>query len=641
MAEGEPNQIVPGGGNGHEPPPYDPSNDPKRKANSGDPGWKYGYWHDMDRRDRIRCKFCGRDIHGGIARFKRHLAGASTKGKKNSTKCKKVPEAASKEMLEFMRAYASKHNVIGEFDQDNAGAAHDDEEEDAEATQTAANRKAETVLIESPTQKSSRTIAGMLRKSPEEVIELRHSKDPSQAALNAGCFKRTSEDKDRVAQHWADFFYANAIPFNVTRSRAFEIALESTGQYGPGYIPPTVHSLRLPLLAKAKTKTTQLRDKHELAWQEYGCTLMSDGWTDGSRHLVNFLVNSPAGTYFIDSVNISGVVADKELLADLMEKRINDIGRQYVVQICTDNGANYKAAGRVLMDRIPTLWWTPCAAHCLNLMLGSICKIKQFAECITNGKRVTTFIYRHIKILDEMRVKTNNADLVRAGATRFATNFLNLASLHKHKQALKELFVGDVWHNNKKLSTSPVGQKVQEDVLSINFWNSVETCMKVSLPLLRVLRIVDGDERPAMPEVMAAMDFAKDKIKAAIEEKPTLLKRVIKIVEDRWESQMGVKLYGAALFLNPNRFYDLKAKPENARYCQKLRHMFNEVLVHMEPNDDKASLISRLADDYERGEGECFSSKLAIKDRSKKSPRKNLAPMFLTLQQPSFLTCKF
>lgn len=65
---------------------------------------------------------------------------------------------------------------------------------------------------------------------------------------------------------------------------------------------------------------------------------------------------------------------------------------------------------------------------------------------------------------------------------------------------------------------------------------------------------------------------------------------------------MGVKLYGAALFLNPNRFFDLKAKPENAKYCQRLRHMFNEVLLHMEPNDDKASLISRLADDYERGE---------------------------------------
>jgi hypothetical protein len=38
-------------------------------------------------------------------------------------------------------------------------------------------------------------------------------------------------------------------------------------------------------------------------------------------------------------------------------------------------------------------------------------------------------------------------------------------------------------------------KKIEEDILSISFWNSVETCMNVSLPLLRVLRIVDGDER--------------------------------------------------------------------------------------------------------------------------------------------------
>jgi hypothetical protein len=232
------------------PDPYDPSKDPKRKANSGDPGWKYGYWHDMDRRDRIRCRFWGKGVHGGIARFKRHLAGASTKGKKNSTKCKKVNEAVSKEMLDFMRAYAAKHNVTGESDKEDAGAANDDSEEDAAPTGTSttpAKRKAETVQTESPTQKATRTIVGMLRKSPEEVVELRHSKEPSHAALNAGCFKRTSEDKDRVDEHWADFFFANAIPFNVTRSRASEIALESTGQYGPGYIPPTVHSLTLCL----------------------------------------------------------------------------------------------------------------------------------------------------------------------------------------------------------------------------------------------------------------------------------------------------------------------------------------------------------------------------------------------------------
>jgi hypothetical protein len=97
----EPNQIVPG--NGPEPEAYDPSRDPKQKANSGDPG----------------CKFCMKDVHGGIARFKRHLAGACTKGKNNSTKCMRVTEVVSKEMLEFLRAYAA-----------------DDDEEDAAATQT-------------------------------------------------------------------------------------------------------------------------------------------------------------------------------------------------------------------------------------------------------------------------------------------------------------------------------------------------------------------------------------------------------------------------------------------------------------------------------------------------------------------------
>jgi hypothetical protein len=76
----EPNQIVPG--NGPAPEAYDPSRDPKQKENSGDPGWEYGYWHETDRRDRIRCKFCVKYVHGGIARFKHHLPGACTKGKK-------------------------------------------------------------------------------------------------------------------------------------------------------------------------------------------------------------------------------------------------------------------------------------------------------------------------------------------------------------------------------------------------------------------------------------------------------------------------------------------------------------------------------------------------------------------------------
>lgn len=104
----------------------------------------------------------------------------------------------------------------------------------------------------------------------------------------------------------------------------------------------------------------------------------------------------------------------------------------------TDNRANFKAAGGLLSRRIPTLYWTPCAAHCLDLMLEDICKIKEFDVTITHGRAITTFVYRHGRLLAAMREKTQGRDIVRSGATRFATAFLTLQSLYKNQEALRK-----------------------------------------------------------------------------------------------------------------------------------------------------------------------------------------------------------
>jgi len=58
----------------------------------------------------------------------------------------------------------------------------------------------------------------------------------------------------------------------------------------------------------------------------------------------------------------------------------------------TDNGTNYKAAGKILMHRIPTLFWSPCAAHCLNMMLEEIGNFKASKKPIARARHVTTFI---------------------------------------------------------------------------------------------------------------------------------------------------------------------------------------------------------------------------------------------------------
>ena len=98
------------------------------------------------------------------------------------------------------------------------------------------------------------------------------------------------------------------------------------------------------------------------------------------------------------------------------------------------------------------------------------------------------------------------------------------------------------------------------------FQNSVEDCLRASAPLLIVLRAVDGDEKPAMLEVTALMNHAKDRIKLSfnISTKQGLLKRIMDVIEKRWVNQMEHPLYGAALYLNPGKFYPLVKANDDA-----------------------------------------------------------------------------
>ncbi|CAD6272438.1 unnamed protein product [Miscanthus lutarioriparius] len=297
------------------------------------------------------------------------------------------------------------------------------------------------------------------------------------------------------------------------------------------------------------------------------------------------------------------------LLQECVKEKIEDIGRDNVVQVVTDNGANYKAAGKILMDRIPTLFWSPCAAHCLDLMLEEIENLKEFKKPIARAKRVTNFIYRHGRLLSAMRAQTGGTDLVRTAKTRFATSFLTLKSLYKNKDALKSLFVSEAWTGNNLCTTAASQQ------------NSVEDCLRASVPLLIVLRAVDGDEKPAMPEVWALMNHAKERIKQSfnIPTKDGLLKKIMEIIERRWVKQMDHPLYGAALYLNPGKNFPLIKANDDVTVGQ-LRGCFIEVLGRMIPDVETQMKINRQAIEYEEQREEAFSNKMAKESYDKMNP---------------------
>jgi hypothetical protein len=72
------------------------------------------------------------------------------------------------------------------------------------------------------------------------------------------------------------------------------------------------------------------------------------------------------------------------------------------------------------------------------------------------------------------------------------------------------------------------GRQVENIVFLVPFWNKLEYCLRASQPLLVALRIADGDETPAAPGIMAAIDAAKTTIKDSLKDKTSLLKEVLK-----------------------------------------------------------------------------------------------------------------
>ena len=55
-------------------------------------------------------------------------------------------------------------------------------------------------------------------------------------------------------------------------------------------------------------------------WKEYGCSVMSDGWTNQKQQpIMNFLVFCSKGTMFLKSLDTSGLRKDAEKLFGIFD----------------------------------------------------------------------------------------------------------------------------------------------------------------------------------------------------------------------------------------------------------------------------------------------------------------------------------
>ena len=103
------------------------------------------------------------------------------------------------------------------------------------------------------------------------------------------------------------------------------------------------------------------------------------------------------------SVDASAHIKDAVLLCDLLDEFIQEVGSQHVAQVITDNVVNYAVVGRMLMAKYPTLFWSPCAAHCIDLILEDMGKIVWIRDTIYSMRSIAKFIYNHATMFSLMR----------------------------------------------------------------------------------------------------------------------------------------------------------------------------------------------------------------------------------------------
>ena len=102
-------------------------------------------------------------------------------------------------------------------------------------------------------------------------------------------------------------------------------------------------------------------------------------------------------------------------------------------------------------------------------------------------------------------------ELCRPAITRYATNFLSLQSMLRFKKELRQIFTCDKWLACPRAKTT-IGKEICKIVLEDYwFWYQCKNIVKVSEPLVRVLCLVDGDEKPTMGYLYGAMDQKKKK----------------------------------------------------------------------------------------------------------------------------------
>ncbi|KAH7678542.1 Ribonuclease H-like protein [Dioscorea alata] len=588
-----------------------------------DPGWEHGVAQD-EKKKKVKCNYCDKIVSGGINRFKQHLARIPGE----VAYCKMAPEEVYLQMKENMKWHRTGRRRRPEAKDAAAFYAHLENDDHDEL----ANGKTKVKCLVGDKDIPYRK--GMRRRSrgrsctvASTELQMRHinvdsvfprietGHIPLQCQQSKGKVAIDKKGRKEVIAAICKFFYHAAIPFDAANSPYFHKMLELVSLYGRGLKGPSSKQLSGRFLQDEVLNIKQNLVEIKASWTTTGCSIMADSWKDfHGRTLINFLVSCPRGTHFISSMDASDIVDDVTNLFNLLDKVVEDIGEENVVQVITENTPCYMAAGKMLEEKRRNLFWTPCAVSCIDQILEDLLKIRWVAECIDNSQKITKFIYNRAWLLNLMkREYTSGRDLLKPAIARYATSFSALENLLEQKAVLKRMFQSSQWSSSPS-AKSDDGKEVEKIVWSPTFWKKMQFVKKSVQPVLHLLTKVENGEGLSMPCIYNEIYQTKLAIRNIHSDDERKYGPFWNVIQSYWKSLFQHPLYVAAYFLNPSFRYrsDFMADPEVIRGL-------NECITRLEPDNGRRVTAAAQISDFVFAKAD-FGTELALSTRTELDP---------------------
>nr|XP_007144620.1 hypothetical protein PHAVU_007G170700g [Phaseolus vulgaris]ESW16614.1 hypothetical protein PHAVU_007G170700g [Phaseolus vulgaris] len=380
--------------------------------------------------------------------------------------------------------------------------------------------------------------------------------------------------RDTLDCEIARMFYSSGLPFHLSRSPYYRSAFSYAANTSnlSEYVPPTYNKLRGHLLSKERSHVENLLQPIQNSWNQKGVTIVSDGWSDPQRKpLIDFMATTESGSVFLKSINRYGEIKDKDFIAKHIRDVIMEVGQNNVVQIITDNADVCKAAGMLIELEFPSIYWSPCVVHTLNLALQNICAAKNteknsdiyhqcswISQIVDDATFVKNFIMGHSMRLS-MFNNFNSLKLLSLAPTRFASTIVMLKRFRSLKKGLQEMVISDEWSFYKEDNVDSA-QFVKETLLTDHWWMKVDYILAFIAPIYDVLRKTDTN-MATLHLIYEMWDSMIENVRRVIyhHERKTKAEyssffEVVKLIlMDRW-TKSNIPLHCLAHSLNP-RYY--------------------------------------------------------------------------------------